>query len=178
MGNEDYEELKRKYGASSEQKESGRPMKLVAVAISAIIIVALFAYFFYFAPSYNMNAVLSEINSLSPDTATINAISSKKCQSLAKANDYWLVGGCKDGVEFKIMLTDDGYYLLYCTEWVTRREAYDKLKAFLPISECVDESVEDGVVESRGWDLGYEVYNICGLKTTFKDGCILSVSKL
>lgn len=172
----DYNELKKKYGGS-EQNSGRKPSRLIVICVLIVVLaVSAFVYFFYFTPLDRANAVLKDLESLSPDEITVNAISKQRCQSLTKNNRYWLVRDCEDDVEFKLFLYGNDYQLGYCANWQTRREAFDKLKQFFGSPECVDQSLEDKKIEEPPWiGKDYDVYNVCGLKIMFRDNCIISV---
>jgi len=176
----DYEELKRKYETDSEKKISRRPTKLIVVAL--LVVVVSVVVFIYFIPSYRANVMLMEINPLSPDEGTIDDIKNSECKNLEKYNEYWVVNDCKDDVSFKLFIVDDGYYLTYCTDWETPREAFYKLRSFISPNECVDASLTDKKIENTVERLGFqvrpefEVYEVCGLTIIFRDRCILTVT--
>jgi hypothetical protein len=173
----DYDELKKKYGESLEEK-GWRPSKLVVALLLIVAVCAVAVYSIYFFPSKSMTteAILSEIDSFSPDEITVNVISEGKCKSLEKTDGYWLVGDCEDDVEFKLFLYGDKYQLGYCASWQTHREAFNGLKKFFGSPACIDETLEDRKVEEPPWTgKDYDVYSVCGLKVMFRDKCIISV---
>jgi hypothetical protein len=118
--------------------------------------------------------ITAEIAKLNPDEATVKALNYADCKSLEKSEKVWIIKDCKGDYYFKLFLAENGYMLGKCTEWKNPREAFIKLKDFLPIKECVNQSAEDKLLRESNFSRTYEV---CGLKILFNEECILGVRR-
>jgi len=116
--------------------------------------------------------IFKELSRLNADEMTIEAIRNQDCKNLVKTKEYWLVNDCKDGIYFKLFLKSDGYYLGYCTNWTTPREAFLKLSSLIG-RKCLNESAEDYGLNLRSSEI--KGYSVCGLKIFFRDECIVMV---
>lgn len=177
----DYDELKKKYGGSERPRNGGIRMEFLVGALLAIAAGVVF-YFIYF-PKYNVdyssNAVLRELESLSPDRETVDVITTAACTSLDKSDEYWLVDACKDDVYFKLYLAENGgYTMTFCYQGSTPLETFMKVKDYVG-RECV----EVPGVGGPGYSLIKETtvtktYNVCGNKVIFINECLAGIGSL
>jgi hypothetical protein len=147
---------------------------LLPILIASVLIFSLFISYLALNLSSKKVDMTAEIAKLNPDEATVKALKSADCKSLEKSEKVWTVKDCKGDVYFKLFLAENGYTLGYCTSWQEPREAFLKLKDFLSIKECVNQSAEDKLL--LGSD-SHKVYEVCGLKILFNEECILGVRR-
>lgn len=175
-----FDSIREKIEYNDEGTRVGKSAKPIIAALIAIAVVAVIL--FYYIPYYNTSVVLNEIDSLSPDEATVAAIRTAGCKSLQKTDAYWLVDNCGSDIYFKLFIKPDGnYYLGYCTSWDTQREAFQKLGPALTLgpNTCVDESLEDEYVFIEYYeDYGVKSYNVCGVRAYFRDECIIGTGSI
>jgi hypothetical protein len=139
-----------------------------------IVIFSLFISYLALNLSSKKVDITAEIAKLNPDEATVQALKSADCKSLEKSENVWTVKDCKGDYYFKLFLAENGYTLGYCTSWQEPREAFLKLKNFLSIKECVNQSAEDKLLLESD---SHKVYEVCGLKILFNEECILGVRR-
>ena len=140
--------------------------------ILAVVFLSVFLSTFFLSRKVNEDKILAEIARLNPDEATIQVLKYAECKTLEKKENVWIVRDCNGDYYFKLFLAEDGYMLGKCTEWKTPREAFIKLRDFLPIKECVNVTAEDKLLRESNIA---RVYEVCSLKIAFVEECIVGV---
>ncbi len=146
--------------------------KILLLILAVVLLSTFLSIFLIKKVKFNGDKVLSEIAKLNPDEATIRILKYAECKTLEKKENVWIVKDCKGDYYFKLFLAEDGYMLGKCTEWKTPREAFIKLRDFLPIKGCADVNAEDRLLRESNFA---RVYEICGLKIAFVEECIVGV---
>jgi len=143
----------------------------ILLLILAVVCLSIFLSIFLVRKA-SEDKILAEIEKLNPDEATIQALKYAECKTLEKSEKVWIVKDCNGNYYFKLFLQNGGYYLGYCTNWVTPREAVLKLEPF--IGKCIDLNAEDKEVTQEGMRrAGLVKYLVCGREIVFKDECVV-----
>jgi len=142
---------------------------LMAIAAGALFY---FVYFYSAGSNGQSDAVLMEVSSLSPEQHTLDAISTAKCRTLEKHDDYWMITDCNDGVYFEIDFSAGGYMMLYCANGQTLRDRFVQVSGYLD-KTCLDQSDAGTFLKNYGSD---ELYSVCGYTVIVRGNCIVGVS--
>jgi len=152
--------------------------KFVLMFFIILVILAISTTFIYreflTKKSQEATKIEDELRSIGLMDTHREIIKSGKCGVLEKSERVWVVKNCENDVYFKIFFAEDGYFLGYCSSWNSPREAFLKVKNYLPVKECVNTTEEDRLLREND---STKSYRVCGLRIVFIDECIVGVGR-
>jgi hypothetical protein len=145
---------------------------LTIFVLVVLVIFYIFTGFINPKTKDSKSIIIFELSKLNVSNDTINMIISEGCKNLNRYEKFVVISGCGNKNYFKIYLEKSGYYLGFCTNWTTPREAVLKLEKY--VGGCEDINAEDKEITPYGlMQAGLKAYLVCGKQLIFKDECIV-----